>query len=67
MKSYLEYGVLKKIEIYGDVPGVPVKVQKYHLGKLVSSEYDSDGNGTLDVFYEYDRFEEIAMKSNNSN
>lgn len=63
-KSYLEYGVLNKVEIYGDSPGVPVKVQHFSLGKLVSAEFDSDGNGTLDVLYEYDRFEEVVKKTN---
>jgi len=63
IKSYFEFGVLNKVVIYGEVPGTPVKVQNFHLGKLVSSEFDSDRNGTLDVVYEYDRFGEIATKS----
>jgi len=29
------------------------------LGKLVSAEYDSDGDGSYDVKYAYDHFEEV--------
>jgi hypothetical protein len=34
------------------------------MGKLISAELDSNGDGNFDVVYEYDYFEEVKMKSN---
>jgi len=34
------------------------------MGKLISAELDSDGDGSYDVEYTYDYFEEVESKSN---
>ncbi len=38
------------------------KRQKFHMGKLISAEYDTDGDGSIDIKYEYDSFEEVKEK-----
>jgi len=57
-KAYYKYGVLYKIQIIGNSPTAPNKWQEFKLRKLVSSKYDSNGDGKYDVINEYDFFEE---------
>jgi len=53
-----KYGVLNSIEIIDENSGKARKRQHYELNKLISSDYDSNGDGRLDIHYEYDQFEE---------
>lgn len=62
--NYLTYGVINKIEFYSKESKAPIKIQYYSDGKLGRSEFDSDKNGTLDIEYIYDEFEEIVQKNN---
>jgi len=57
-KAYYKHGVLYKIQIIGNSTTSPKKWQEYKLNKLVSSKYDSNGDGKYDVINEYDFFEE---------
>jgi hypothetical protein len=61
--NYLQHGVLNKIEFYSEALKTPIKVQYFTRGKLIRSEFDTDKNGTLDVEYIYDEFEEISKKN----
>lgn len=58
-KTYFTNGVLTEIEILGPTSSSPVKIQKYKMNKLISSEFDSNGDGTYNKAYEYDYYEEI--------
>ena len=55
---HFKNGVLDNIEFYNEENGKVRKRQFFHLGKMVSADYDSNGDGHLDVHYEYDEFEE---------
>lgn len=53
-------GVLAEVDIFGSQPRfTPRKRQVYEAGRLVSADFDTDGDGEFDVRYEYDAFEEI--------
>ncbi|HEY9199630.1 MAG TPA: DUF2007 domain-containing protein [Gammaproteobacteria bacterium] len=53
-------GVLAEVDIFGSQPRfTPRKHQVYEAGRLVSADFDTDGDGEFDVSYEYDAFEEI--------
>jgi len=56
--AYFKYGILDAIEIIGNSSKSPKKRQQYIMGKLVTAEYDSNGDGEYDVSYEYDYYEE---------
>ena len=58
-----ENGNLAEIEITDPITNIPRKKQNYKMNKLVSAEFDSNGDGVYDTEYEYDYFEEIAKKS----
>lgn len=60
--AYFNNGMLYKIEITGPLLSSPRKRQIYNMNKLVSAEFDSDGDGLYDVSYEYDFYEEIESK-----
>jgi hypothetical protein len=47
------------VEISGPASNSPRKLQTYDMNKLISSKYDSDGDGVYDRIYEYDFYEEI--------
>lgn len=53
------HGVLLEVEIIGPDSNSPKKIQSYEMNKLVSSKFDSDGDGVFDEIHEYDYFEEI--------
>lgn len=65
-RGYFENGLVSEIEILGPDSSIPKKKQIYKMNKLVSSEYDSNGDGVYDIIYEYDYYEEIKTKSNKS-
>jgi len=51
--------VLTYIEILGPSPTSPRKKQQYEMYKLISSEFDSNGDGVYDKQYTYDYYEQI--------
>ncbi|MES9934589.1 MAG: DUF2007 domain-containing protein [Candidatus Sedimenticola sp. PURPLELP] len=53
-----EYGVLHSIEFIDEASTKIKKRQRFGLGKLVSADYDSNGDGVLDTHYSYDKYEE---------
>ena len=64
LKTYFKFGGVDQIHIFNNNSTRPIKIQKFEMGKLVSAEFDSNGDGILDAVYEYDNFEEIVKKSN---
>lgn len=58
-KSYFKNGVLAEIEILGPTSSSPKKKQQYSMYKLISSEFDSNGDGIYDKQYAYDFYEQI--------
>jgi hypothetical protein len=58
-RSYFNNGVLTEIEILGPTSTSPKKKQHYGMYKLISSEFDSNGDGVYDKQYSYDYYEEI--------
>lgn len=63
-RASYKYGNISEIEILGEVPDSRTKKQIFQMGKLISAEYDSTGDGNFDIEYEYDYFEEVKTKSN---
>lgn len=52
-------GILHEVEIIGPDSNSPKKIQSYDMNKLVSSKFDSDGDGVFEEIREYDYFEEF--------
>ena len=63
-KVSFKYGDIDGVEILGERGDLRTKRQKYQMGKLISAEFDSNGDGDFDVEYVYDYFEEVKTKSN---
>jgi hypothetical protein len=63
-KAKYRYGNIDEITILGEGQDFRKKRQKFNMGKLVSVEYDANGDGSYDIKYEYDYFEEVKKKSN---
>jgi len=63
-KAQFKHGNIDEIVILGEGQDFRKKRQKFNMGKLVSAEYDSNGDGSYDIEYKYDYFEEIKTKSN---
>ena len=59
VKSHFVNGVLTEIELSGPNSSSPQKKQQYNMFKLISSQFDSNGDGVYDKLYEYDYYEEI--------
>jgi hypothetical protein len=62
-KAQFKHGNIEEIVILGEGQDSRKKRQKFKMGKLVSAEYDSNGDGKYDIEYEYDYFEEVKTKS----
>jgi hypothetical protein len=62
-KAKYRYGNIDEITILGEGQDSRKKRQKFNMGKLLSAEYDANGDGSYDVKYEYDHFEEVKKKS----
>lgn len=62
-KASFRYGNIDEVTILGEGRDVRKKRQKFHMGKLISAEYDINGDGSYDIEYEYDYFEEVKRKS----
>jgi hypothetical protein len=58
-RVFYKDGLTDVVEIIDPRTKVPRKRQKYAFEKLSSAEYDSDGDGSFDVTYEYDYYEEV--------
>lgn len=54
-----EDGVFYEVHIIDPYSDHPRKIQSFRLNKLVSSKYDSNGDGNYDTVLEYDYYEEI--------
>ena len=63
--SNFENGMLTEVEISGPEENSPRKKQIYEMNKLVSAEFDLNGDGEYEISYQYDFYEEIKSKSNN--
>ncbi len=64
-KDYREIykdGIIETTELFDLKTKMPVKITKYKLNKQISSKFDSNHDGILDIEYHYDRFEEIKEK-----
>ena len=61
--SYLYNLVMKKIIFISPQTKKPIKVQYLKDLKLASAQLDSNGDGVLDLTYEYDNIEEILEKN----
>jgi hypothetical protein len=62
-KASFKYGDIDEVEISGEGGDTRKKRQKFRMGKLISAEFDSNGDGNFDIEYEYDYFEEVKAKS----
>ena len=62
--SNFENGMLTEVEISGPEVNSPRKKQIYEMNKLVSAEFDLNGDGEYEISYQYDFYEEIKSKSN---
>ena len=62
-RAFFKNGVLDEIEILDPNSKLPRKKQVYAMNKLVSAQHDTDGDGTFDLNYEYDYYEEINTES----
>jgi hypothetical protein len=60
LKSFFKHGVLISVEYISKDSGKPVRLESFHLGKLVSAEVDTDRDDTLDRRYLYDDVGDIA-------
>ena len=58
-RIFLKNGILHEVEIIGPNSNSPKKKQVYEMNKLISSKFDSNGDGIYDKSYEYDFYEEI--------
>ena len=54
-----KFGVIDNIEFIDKNSGKVIKRQLYKMGKLVSADYDSNGDGNYDTHHEYDSYEEV--------
>ena len=62
-RASFKYGDIDEVEILGEGQDPRSKRQKFQMGKLISAELDSNGDGNFDVVYEYDYFEEVKTQS----
>ena len=62
-RASFKYGDIDEVEILGEGQEPRSKRQKFQMGKLISAELDSNGDGNFDVVYEYDYFEEVKTQS----
>jgi len=58
-----KYGIAETAYFIDPASKKVMKVQKFGPQKLISSEIDTTGDGTLDKFHQYDLIEEIANES----
>ena len=63
-KAKYRHGNIDEIIILGEGQDFRRKRQRFNMGKLISAEYDTNGDGSYDIEYEYDYFEEVRTKSN---
>ena len=54
-----KYGIIDSIEIIDEETRKLRKLEHYESGRLVSAEFDSNGDGSLDTKYKYDEYDEI--------
>lgn len=63
-KAQFRYGNIDEIIILGEGQDFRKKRQKFNMGKLIAAEYDTNGDGSYDIEYAYDYFEEVKTISN---
>ncbi|MDH5766611.1 MAG: DUF2007 domain-containing protein [Gammaproteobacteria bacterium] len=54
-------GVFYEAQIIDPTTNKPRKIQTFEINKLISSRYDSDGDGILETVKEYDHYEEARQ------
>lgn len=52
-------GVFHEVEILGPASNSPKIIQTYELNKLISSKFDTNGDGNFDNIQQYDYYEQI--------
>ena len=57
--TYLKNRTVYKVEFYNLQTTALIKVQEFDAFKLISSKYDSTGDGTLDKFVNYGEYGEV--------
>jgi len=57
-RASFRYGNLDEVVIIAEDQGSRTRRQRFHMGKLISAEYDADGNGSFETEYGYDCAEE---------
>jgi len=62
--AIFENDVLAEVQLTGPDINSPKKKQKYKMNKLIGADFDSNGDGIYDIFYEYDFYEEVKRISN---
>ena len=58
-RASFRYGNLDEVVITGEGQDVRTRRQRFHMGKLISAEYDADGDGSFETEYGYNCSEEI--------
>ena len=61
-RIHYKFDQLGTIEFVDEETGKIRKRQFYEIGKLVSADFDSNGDGELDTHFEYDNYEEVKKK-----
>lgn len=62
-RALFRYGNLEEVMILGRHGDTRRLRQRYRMGKLVSAEFDADGDGAFDTAYTYDDFGHIEQRS----
>ena len=61
LRTFFTNDAFHKVEIIDPVTNMVRKKQTYKLGKLISSEFDSNGDGIFDQLRTYDYYEEVKQ------
>ncbi len=60
MIYYSKHGVLTTSKYVDPKTGTPIRVERFHIGRLISADVDSDNDGILDKRYSYSASGEIT-------
>jgi hypothetical protein len=62
LRSHYRHGVVERSEYIEPLNGRLRRVEHYRLGKIVTADVDTDGDGELDVTIEYSGFAEVLSR-----
>lgn len=54
LRAHLFYGVVESVDTLNPTTGLPLRVEHFHLGKLIRAEIDTNEDGQLDTRETYD-------------